>query len=250
MWSERQSTEIFHLSFLSLLGTRLDKALYALKGGANLRFFHGSHRFSEDVDFDVRTIAPATLRTNVERVLSASALDRQLAVFDIELAEWSAPNQTETTQRWKVRLAVPPRSVLVATKIEFSRRGLDAGTEFGAALPTVVGAYGLAPLKATHYGKRAAYWQKVAALGGRPTTQARDVFDLDLLLASGVVPGRPPSGLRRRLAAAIENAAGVSFDDFRGQVLPYLPREVASTHDRRAWDRLVLGVVDRLERPA
>ena len=52
-----QAVERFHLLFLSQLGTRVDKNLYGLKGGCNLRFYWKSIRYSQDIDFDVRTVA-------------------------------------------------------------------------------------------------------------------------------------------------------------------------------------------------
>ncbi len=51
-----QYTEQFHLLFLSLLGRKIDKRFYALKGGCNLRFFLESFRYSEDMDLDVETV--------------------------------------------------------------------------------------------------------------------------------------------------------------------------------------------------
>ena len=71
MEAERQAIEVFHLLFLRHLGTRVDKALYVLKGGCNLRFFFKSIRYSEDMDLDVHTIAPATLAGNVHRILES-----------------------------------------------------------------------------------------------------------------------------------------------------------------------------------
>ena len=48
----REYVELFHLLFLDQLGRKLDKRFYALKGGANLRFFARSLRYSEDIDLD------------------------------------------------------------------------------------------------------------------------------------------------------------------------------------------------------
>ena len=64
-----QAVERFHLVFLAQLGTRMDKKLYALKGGCNLRFFWKSIRYSKDIDFDVHTIAKETLRNNIRKIL-------------------------------------------------------------------------------------------------------------------------------------------------------------------------------------
>jgi hypothetical protein len=47
MWNDRQAIEIFHLLFLRAFGARVDKALFALKGGCNLRFFLKSIRYSK-----------------------------------------------------------------------------------------------------------------------------------------------------------------------------------------------------------
>ena len=69
MWTERQTIEIFHLHFLRAFGARVDKALFALKGGSNLRFFLKSIRYSEDLDLDIQTMATGTLRNNVNRLL-------------------------------------------------------------------------------------------------------------------------------------------------------------------------------------
>lgn len=58
--SDKQTVELFHLLFLQQLGTRLEKKLYALKGGCNLRFFFRSVRYSEDLDLDVQIVAKET----------------------------------------------------------------------------------------------------------------------------------------------------------------------------------------------
>src|SRR5689334_25332108 len=104
MWAPRETIEVFHLLFLRAFGARVDKALYALKGGCNLRFFHKSIRYSEDIDLDIRTMSSATLRGNVDRVLDAPAFLQTLRAHQIEVARVSRPKQTETTQRWKVAL--------------------------------------------------------------------------------------------------------------------------------------------------
>ena len=73
MWTDRQAIEIFHLLFLRSFSARVDKALFALKGGCNLRFYHRSVRYSEDMDLDIRTMAVGTLRSNVEAVVCTSS---------------------------------------------------------------------------------------------------------------------------------------------------------------------------------
>ncbi|HVE44759.1 MAG TPA: nucleotidyl transferase AbiEii/AbiGii toxin family protein, partial [Gammaproteobacteria bacterium] len=74
-----QSTiEIFHLLFLQQLEKQMDKKLYALKGGCNLRFFFKSIRYSEDIDFDVTTISKTTLEKKVSKILSSVNFSRIL----------------------------------------------------------------------------------------------------------------------------------------------------------------------------
>lgn len=60
MLTARQAVEVFHLIFLrALVAKGEDKSLIALKGGCNLRFYFGSIRYSEDIDFDVVVMASA-----------------------------------------------------------------------------------------------------------------------------------------------------------------------------------------------
>jgi len=79
MWSERQAIELFHLVFVAHLGRRVDKALFAIKGGCNLRFYCRSIRYSEDIDFDIRTMAKATLANNVDTILASPAFNQALS---------------------------------------------------------------------------------------------------------------------------------------------------------------------------
>ena len=80
---------------------------------------------------------------------------------------------------------------------------------------------------------------------GRPArTQARDVFDLHLLLAGGA-----PRPVRddEATARACANALSVDFGTFRSQVLSYLEPDARSQYDSpSAWDAVVLEVVDAL----
>ena len=109
--SSRKVVEQFH-----------HKKLYALKGGCNLRFYFNSIRYSEDMDLDIQTIALQTLRNKVNQILNSDSFQRIMAVRDITLRNYSEPKQTETTQRWKLDLRLPNSSIMINTRIEFSRR--------------------------------------------------------------------------------------------------------------------------------
>src|SRR5205809_472942 len=94
-----QAIEFFHLAFLQVLQTRLDRAKYIIKGGVNLRYFFASPRFSEDIDLDAVEIEPWKLKEKVHEVLSSSATAAILRAQSIELREAGESKQTDTTQR-------------------------------------------------------------------------------------------------------------------------------------------------------
>src|SRR2546425_9367587 len=119
--SPLDAVEFFHLQVLRVLAAGGDRDRLALKGGANLRFFFDSPRLSEDMDFDT-AIAPTTLGHKVDRLIEAAALLLPLRSKGITIDSWSAPKQTETTQRWKFSLRVESIGSALHTKIEFSRR--------------------------------------------------------------------------------------------------------------------------------
>jgi len=123
--------EQFHLLFLDQLGRKLDKRHYALKGGCNLRFYLRSIRYSEDMDLDLQFIPLDTLRDRVDQILTGASLARILQARGLTITHCSAPKQTETTQRWKLAIAVKGVDLTLHTKIEFSRRGMADQPEAG-----------------------------------------------------------------------------------------------------------------------
>ena len=105
-----QYVELFHLLFLDQLGRKVDKRVYALKGGCNLRFFMKSIRYSEDMDIDIQTNLPTVpkdrLRSTVAGILASKPFTQILQVHGITIGHWSEPKQTATTQRWKAGLSI------------------------------------------------------------------------------------------------------------------------------------------------
>jgi predicted nucleotidyltransferase component of viral defense system len=248
MLSERQAIEVFHLIFVAQLGRRVDKALFAIKGGCNLRFFCRSIRYSEDIDFDIRTMATATLANNVDTILASPGFGQALRVKQIEIEHVTSAKQTDTTQRWKVgiRLAGGPA---IPTKIEFSRRrGLDEGHLLEPVDVELVRSYELYPVLAQHYSREAAFRQKVGALSGRTVTQARDIFDLKLLLDGGGGKEALSKDVAAQIPKAIENAMTIGFDEFSGQVRAYLADDYREYYgSRKVWETLQQEVVTALE---
>ena len=248
MRSQRQIIEIFHLLFLRAFGARVEKSLFVVKDGCNLRFFLKSIRYSEDLDLDIHTMSVGTLRNNVSRLLQAPSFAQALRGQGIEIARTSLPKQTETTQRWKLSLRVRESGAEVPTKIEFSRRGLDVGTAVELVDAEIIRTYRLYPVIVQHYSMHAAFAQKVSALALRDQVQSRDVFDLKLLLdARGAALPLPATAAAHR-TAAIENALAVDYDAFAGQVLAFLEPEYQKHFgNRKVWDELQQQVVAGLE---
>ena len=222
VWNERQTIEIFHLLFLRAFGARVDKALFALKGGCNLRFFLKSIRYSEDMDLDIHTMSVGTLRNNVSRLLEAPSFAQAIRAQGIEIAKTSSPKQTETPQRWKLTLRATESGAEVPTKIEFSRRGLDDKKAVAPVDAEIIRTYRLYPVILQHYTVQTAFGQKVSALALREQVQSRDVFDLKLLLDAGGAEPPLQASTTANLATAIDNALAVDYDAFAGQVLAFL----------------------------
>ena len=248
MWAARQAIEIFHLLFLRAFGAHVDKTLFALKGGCNLRFFLKSIRYSEDMDFDIHTVSVRTLRNNVDRLLEAQSFAQTLRAQNIEITKTSSPKQTETTQRWKLTLRLIESGTQIPTKIEFSRRAFNPAAVLESVDPEIIRAYRLYPVIVQHYSASEAFAQKVLALALRAQVQSRDVFDLKLLLDAGGAEKTLPEKTAERLNAAIDNAMQVDYDTFAGQVLAYLDPEYQEHYGNpKIWSELQQQVIDALE---
>jgi len=244
--SRAQVIEFFHIAFLSVLGTRLDPARYVLKGGANLRFFFASERYSEDIDIDLIRPVPWSLEDQVEGALTSPALHRLLGIGGLVLIDHPSTKQTETTHRWKIGIEAPGESLPVRSKIEFSNRG-DGGSYSLASLPeSVVAPYALRPPTVQHYDAQSAVVQKVEALAGRAQAQARDVFDLELLLRRGTALSDSVEPALRQ--AAVERALEQDYATFRDQVLPFLePSSAELIATPAAWEQIQTFVAGKLE---
>ncbi len=241
-----QVTELFHVAFLELLSKRLDPTRYVLKGGANLRYFLGSVRYSEDIDLDVAGVPAWRLAEKVGSALSSVPMQVLLRASGLRVAESSNPKHTETTQHWKVAVEAPGHSELIRTKIEFSYREGQGQYRLEPIPGQVVAPYALRPPVVQHYVGDTPLEQKALALAGRSETQARDVFDLELLLRH-----RPlPSGSLDPdvLTEAAERALQLPYAAFRDQVLPFLePEAVELYQGEEAWVQMQTFVAEGLE---
>lgn len=242
---EVQAIELFHVAFLDVLPKRVDRRRYILKGGANLRYFFGSLRYSEDLDLDLTDEPPWRLREKVDAILGAGPLPLLLRKAGLAIAEANPHKQTETTQRWKLTLEHRAGGA-VHTKVEFSNRNGDGRHRLDAIPGRIVSPYALRAPAVQHYIDDAPVEQKVAALAGRPETQARDVFDLDLLLRlrPRSVESVDPDLLSRAAAIALE----LPYEAFRDQVLPFLEEDARELYEgKEAWQAMQLFVAEALE---
>ncbi len=228
MFSDIQLREVFHFSFLHRLLKISDIDLYVLKGGINLRLFFGSPRYSEDMDLDVVAGSVATLKKNGYKILEDASFLRSLRVFDIDAIDVNDPakaKHTETTQRFGCSL-VRGSGVRLPTRVEFSRRADDPGdaAEIELLDAAIARPYRKLAFRCRHYGGSAAIVQKVHALAGRAVTQARDVFDLGILIRGGHLGTAVTEGALKGapVQAAIDCLMGLGWEDYDGQVVQYL----------------------------
>jgi predicted nucleotidyltransferase component of viral defense system len=242
--TEAQVIELFHLVFLDVAQKGSARGRLVLKGGANLRYFFESVRYSEDLDLDIVGEESWALAEKVDAVLDSPATERILRSGGLAIVSVTKPKQTATTRRWKIALEAPSHPKPIRTKIELSNRNGDQRYELEAVPNRIVEPYALRAPKTQHYLAGAATEQKIEALAGRSETQARDVFDLDLLLRRQ--PLEPGSVEPELLQAAVDRALELPFDAFDAQVLPFIETEVADLYDADAWDQMKMFVAEKL----
>jgi hypothetical protein len=96
----------------------------------------------------------------------------------------------------------------------------------------------------------AAVVQKIEALAGRALTQARDVFDLGILLQGGYLDAAARDELLARapVQQAVECLAALGWEDYEGQVVEFLdPDSRAEFGNQAAWKALQTRVFEALE---
>ncbi|MGH7611506.1 MAG: nucleotidyl transferase AbiEii/AbiGii toxin family protein [Candidatus Dormibacteria bacterium] len=226
---EAQLIEEFHLTFLLVLATSFRRGHHVLKGGANLRYFYASFRYSQDLDLDYLGDQPWRLEAVVDTILSGRQLSALLSQSGISAATARKTKQTDTTRRWKLEL----RSVggaAVPTKIEISARGNQYEHEYKSIPESVIQPYGLRPFSTEAYTLPAMIQLKVAALAERSQTRARDVFDLDLLLRLRAKTREPVTIRPLEATQAAARARELTDRTFEGEVVPFLELDVAGLY--------------------
>ena len=241
--------EEFHLSFLHVFTTALKPNLYVLKGGANLRYFFGSLRYSQDIDLDYLGNQLWRLEEVVGEVLTGAALRLSLRTSGIALVDLTKSKQTETTGCWKMGLvsSCAPENAPARTKIEFSARGGDSKYDFLAVPDSVIGRYGMRSFSVQRYRLSAMIEQKVAALANRSETKARDVFDLDLLFRLRLKSGNEEPIESVYAEQASLRSLSLSDESFDNEVVPFLEPEIAKLYEARdTWETMRVFVCESL----
>lgn len=247
MFTSFQLRELFHLLVLRALSLRLVGRPFSLKGGACLRFFHRSPRFSEDMDIDVSPqIRLPTLQKAVDGILSGRSLLAALAPNGVLQLDISKPKQTETTERWKVNLVVGPDSS-VPTKIEFSRRSKTVSFKTGVPDSEILNRYKIPPFAAPYCDTAHMSAQKIGALSSPNRLAVRDLFDLDHLFFQMGEKAGPIVVDSKTIESALEKLGSFGFSDFQEQVAPFLTEEMTSLYKKRdAFDQMKNRVQTKL----
>jgi predicted nucleotidyltransferase component of viral defense system len=223
-YNDKALREVFHFLFLENLLRVSDPHLYVLKGGVNLRFFFKSPRYSEDMDIDVNGGSVTTLKKNGYKILESHSFRRVLLTYgiaDLKINDPLKAKQTETTQRFRLRL-INQVGEEFPTKVEFSRRTRQEFSIEENIDPEISRQYKRLSFRCQHFEGKIASEQKIRALAGRPITQARDVFDLYILYLGGHFNKDSIQIESEILDQARVNAISISYEQYRDQVEEYL----------------------------
>jgi predicted nucleotidyltransferase component of viral defense system len=241
-----QARDAFQLRLLTFLYRGSTSSSLVLKGGAAMRVLTESARFTQDLDFDHdphRSLASLqnTVRTAIERAIHGSGL------IDTSISE---SKQTDTVARWKISGRTSTGEHLHLA-VEVSRRQTPDPNHV-LKIPVQIADRTLPRVYVSVYDEQALADNKLAALIDNRRTAPRDIYDLELLLARGVVPS----------AAAVANLGGqvtlmkrvadkldlMNWALFRDEVLPTLPVDIHTHMDEDEYLAMKVRLLDTLER--
>lgn len=236
---------------VELMSNAMHKEL-VLKGGMAMRAVHGSVRYTKDIDLD------ADERASKERIQGVvrRSIERAVSSGLIANATVTTPKQTDTTLRWKIAGTQPNSSAPMHLTVEVSRRPkLIEGHVVEVALDKAFNRTGrdvkIQVLDSQHIAVT-----KVLALTDPMRMAPRDLFDLNVLLEAGVKDPGPliaqlsDAQLRLPLLMAElwPKIEAMSYEQFRNDVVPYLPTTVGLAIDSEAFETMRVDVGVAVER--
>jgi hypothetical protein len=258
MLTDAQAREALHVLVLRRLKDEVRAGTFALKGGVNLRLFFESPRYSEDMDLDGGGEHSLALRHQLSEIIRSEWLDARLRAVGLQGVEYSGKpaKNTDTTFRMKM-MVLNGGGIRLHTKIEVSMRGRPASDQVteDVADDRLVRTYAVAeaaPLTVPHYPVNPATRQKIVALAGRATPEARDVFDL-YVLSRGDVANVDAPYLRRwlptdHLVLARERVWALDYPSFLDQVAEFLGESDRARYGTRdAWETRQLFVSEMID---
>lgn len=259
MISATEAREAVHVLLLRELQEVKEARAVILKGGVNLRLFHGSPRYSEDMDLDGEPGSRLAIRSAIHGIFDDRDFARYLGRLGLRGVDpKEGPNKdTETTFRYKFHVLAPGNQSY-GTKVEVSFRIRNEADDFELAEPDSERIRRYLPageaLSVQRYGRSAALRQKIEALAGRTRIEARDIFDIDLLLGDAERPERDlieflaRSLERRTLELAHERALVLEYPDYESLVVRFLEDRVRTEYrSPERWDEMRLRTASLIE---
>ncbi len=228
---------------------RLTRALFhkkgegfVLKGGGALRALFGAERLTQDIDLDFTNPRRSadSLHHTVRHAIDSAA--RGLPLRGLAVSE---PGKAESSPKWKINFTdaaghryhvelevsrdahrVPPGSVVQQPFVPQAAVGIPRFWVDIYDLPTLIAT-------------------KISALLGRET--ARDVYDLDLLMATRKTPSveqvrwaieRAHLQAQDALAVLRAHLEGLDWRRYQTELRDSLPEETAARIDEQEWNAL------------
>lgn len=261
MISATEAREAVHVLLLRQLGRIRDGRAVILKGGVNLRLFYGSPRYSEDMDLDGEPETRLAIRGAIRGIFEDRGfLDslRRLGLRGLDPKE--GPNKdTEVTFRYKFHV-LAPGDQSYGTKVEVSFREREGVDSFVAATPDTGRTEKYLPNDAgfsvQRYDRPSALRQKIAALAGRTRIEARDIFDINLLLGSRGEPFQEQQLVtflartvdQATLRLAHERTLQLEYPEYESLVVRFLEDDVREAYRSESkWDELRLRAASLIE---
>jgi predicted nucleotidyltransferase component of viral defense system len=241
-----QIRDAFQLRLLTFLYRGSTSSSLVLKGGAAMRVLTESARFTQDLDFDHDPHRSLASLQNTVR----AAIDRAIQGSGLVGTSISESKQTDTVARWKISGRTSTGENLHLT-VEVSRRRAPDPSHV-LKIPVQIADRTLPRVYVSVYDEQALADNKLAALIDDRRTAPRDVYDLELLLARGVVPSAEAVDNLGGQAALMQRVADkldlMSWSLFRDEVLPTLPVEIHAHIDEKEYLALKRRLLRMLER--